>query len=1052
MFQVRQYNKAFKLRNILKYALWTILLIVTTLPELSAQNQKQPTFTVYGSVKDDKGVPIMGARIQIQESTRFTTTDEAGEFSVDVPGINTIINIEAVGFKSQSVTITDQKTIDVVLIDSEEGQGIKDRVFMPWAVTDKRSATGSASAITQEELRKSPVMSISNALSGRLPGLTVVSQSGSPGNENEYWRIRGIRTLENGGMNNMAKGGVGAPIAIVDGFERSFSDLDASEIESITVLKDAAATILYGMRGANGVILVTTKRGQENKRTIDVEVSTGIVSPLRLPEFMDSYEYAKFNNEAKFNDGLDKLYSDADLEKYRTNSDPLTHPNTDYYKEFIKPFTTQNKAALTMSGGNKIVRYFVSLAYNNQDGLYNRTDEGTGFDTKTRYSRYNTRTNIDVTISKRLEANISISGRIEDRRYPYETESAIFGVLSGYPSNAFPLSFTGIEPTLKTDIFMLGGNSLYTSNPLGMLSYRGFNEDTRRYYQLGVGFKYDMSFITKGLSFNFDLNADGYNLYNVFKYKTYRVWDRQVQPDLSVIYVPFNTESSLTTDFESTVTSYNGINLNLNYKRTFGLHDVKVFAMMRRFKTLYQQANQSDRKIEDYALRLNYSYNNRYFLEVATDLSGSDNFFLTKKPRILLPAVSAAWIVSDESFLKGSDVLKFLKLRASWGITANDEYSYLDINGYKYRYPYRDRWWTYAGDQYFGTSLTSVTVVREGVLPNNNFTPEKARMINFGIDSKYFNNHLSFSADAWFEKRYDIFSRGIGNLPSALGVLSTNLAIENNGIVFSRGFEIMAGWNSNIGKINYWLNGYVDHSKSTIDYMAEPYKEDPYRVETGGRVRQDFGLIALGLFKNQDDIDNSPVQKFGPYQAGDIKYKDLNGDNVIDANDYTALGLGTFPTLTYSMDMGFRIKQFDFSMLWQGSSQRSFYMDNVAVRAFYLDGNISEYARNRYTDEASWATADYPRLTTLANDNNWRISTFWLKDATFLRLKNLEIGYNLSGPAMKKLGLYGLRVYLNAYNILTLDNLKDFDPEDPSAGISKYPMTSIVNLGLNLKF
>ncbi len=1024
------------------------------LPGANAQARQQVPILVEGVVRNIQGEPVMGATILISESTSFTITDEYGNFSIEVPGTGSVINIEADGFDILSVTISDGRFLELVLQFSDEGQGIRDRVFIPWGVTDKRSLTSAISTISHAELRKSPVMALSTAVSGRVPGFTVVQGSGGPGLDSYEWRVRGIRTLENGGMNNMEKGGWGEPIIVVDGFERTFVDFDASEVESFSVLKDAAAVALYGMRGANGVVLVTTKRGQANKRTIDLELSQGLVTPMRLPKMLGSYDYARLHNEARVNDGLDPFWTAADLQKYQDGSSPLTHPDNDFYGEFIRDYTFQRKAALSMSGGNKVVKYFVSLAYNSQGGLYDRTDEGSLFETKTGYSRYNTRINLDIAVTRRLTTSLNLSGRIEDRRYPFESESAIFNLLSNTPPNAYPLSFTGIDPSLNKEIFMLGGNSIYTTNPLGALSYRGFREDTRRYYQLGINMKYELDFITDGLNLNFQFDADGYNYFRLSQSMTYPVWDRRVNPDESITYVRFNTPSSLSRTYGSEVINYNGWNLYLTYDKDFGDSKFNALGMWRRFTTIYQQANQPNQKLEDFAVRASYALRNKYFVESILTLTGSENFFMTNKSRLLLPVISGAWIVSEEDFLSGVDFFQYIKLRGSWGLTANDNYTFTDPNNIKYRYAYRDRWWSQNSQHAFGTALTYFNpIVREGVVPNRNITPEKGMMTNIGIESRQFNGHLYFSTDVWFEKRYDIFTRGEGSVPLAFGALPSNLPIENEGIVHSKGFETTLGWSgSPSSTFSYWVNGMVDYWTNKIDYMAEPFKEDAYRVETGGMVRQNFGLIALGLFKNQQEIDNSPVQMFGPYQPGDIKYKDMNNDGVIDANDFTSIGRTTFPQLSYAMDMGIRVGNFDASVLLQGSSMKSFYLTNNAVRAFTSNGSISEYSLGRYTDEASWATADYPRLTTLANNNNWRISTFWLKDAAFLRVKNVELGYNLPMASARRLGMYGMRVYLNAYNLFTFDNFKVFDPEDPNAGISKYPMTRIVNIGFNLKF
>ncbi len=1019
-----------------------------------ADKKKQDPVIIYGEIVSDRGVPVMGAVISVQESSAHALSDEMGNFMIELPRLKSVLVVEAEGFDRYSTVVLNGNRQKIILKASVEGQGVKDKVNMPWMTTDKRSLTASVSTITHAELRKSPTMRLNQALSGRLPGLNVVAGSAFPGDEAGSLRIRGIRTLENDGMNNMKKGGYGVPIVIVDGFERGFKDFDANEVESFSILKDAAATAIYGSRGANGVILVTTKRGQENRRTIDVEFSSGIVRATNLPEFLPAEDYAVLHNEARINDGLEPLYTQEDIQKYKDGSDPLGHPNVDYYKEFVKPLTHQVKAALSLSGGNRIVKYFVSLSYNNQGGLYKRINEDPSIETKLRYSRYNARTNLDVQVFKRLSASFNLSGRIEDRRYPTSTGSTIFQMFSRYPSNAFPLEFTGIDPVLNKEIKMLGGNALYTSNPLGELSYSGAYENTKRYYQLGVQLHHDMDYLTKGLKANFEFNTDGYNYVRTYTDRQYLVWERILNPDGSVNrYKSYNTESTLKRGWNGSATEqWSGLTLNFIYDRTFGMHKINGLLMYRQFRTTYENANQPDRKNQDFVFRGNYSFKNRYFLDVTANYSGTDNFYLTDAPRSLFPAASLSWIISDEPWMK-NDFMQLLKLRASWGITGNDEYTFADVNGLKYRFPYRDRWWSQSGAHAWGIARTSVpNVVREGVVPNRAFAIEKSRMVNVGLDARFFGRRLSVSADVFFEKRYNIYTRGDGSVPLVFGVRSDNLPILNNGEVDSKGGEISLGWIHTAGNFTYWANGYVDYSTSKIVNMDEPAKDDAYRVETGGSVRQDYGLVALGLFKNYDEINSSPAQMFGPYQPGDIKYADLNHDNVIDANDYTRIGSGTFPKVGFALELGLKYKNLDLSVLFQGASGRSHYLSNNAMRAFKDNGNVSKYALNRYTDQASWETATYPRLTTVANDNNWRVSTYWLKDATYIRLKNFELGYNFSERIARKIGMYGLRLYFNAYNLFTIDNMDGMDPEDTNAGINSYPQVQIFNFGLNLKF
>ncbi len=1071
MIQLNHYIKGRLCRTVLS-ALVVSLVAILLAPSLYAQRGQTP-FRVFGVVTDERSVPIMGAVIRIQESTVFTETDEMGEYDIEVPGMGAILTIEARGFLSQSVTVSGERA-DVVLQVAPIGQEERDRIDLPWAVSDRRRVTASVARMTHDELRQSPVMSLSRAVSGRLPGFTVIQQAGDPGFSSENWTIRGDRTLVSGGMNNMTKGGYGAPIAIVDGFEREWTDFDASEIESISILRDAAALNIYGLRGANGVILVNTRRGQENRRTIDLELSSGIVTPTRMPHYLGSYDYARLFNEARLNDGLSEVYDENDLALYantnRAADDPtrLSHPDNDYLDMFLRDYVMQSKAALTLSGGNPLGRYFVSISYNREQGLYDRTTEGPDFDVASAFNRFNTRVNLDINITDRLSAAVNLAGRLELRKYPYSSEGYIFGLLTDLPPNAFPIEFRGIDPDIGREIHMLGGSTVqwdrygYNHNPLGVLSNRGYTDGTRRYYQMGATVRYELDFITEGLYAQASIDNDGYSLYNVSRFRAYPVWEYLGSAD-GTEHRLMNTPGSLSTGSGWNARTWYGTNFNLNYDREFGEHHFQAFAMMRRFRTDMPWANQPDLKNEDFALRLNWGFRNRYFIEATGTLASNDNIYETLTPRVFLPVISGAWIVSDEDFLAGSDIVSFLKLRASHGLTANDWYTWVDPNNLRYRFPYRNRYWSTASGTAWGVSLAwGPTHSYEGAIPNLGFTAERGRISNLGIDLDLLESRLSLSTDLWFERRFDIYTNGEGTIPMTLGVFPSEFPIINEGIVESQGLELTLGWRDQIGtNITYWMRGMFDVSKNTIVEMSEPGRDFDYQVETGGPVRQDWGLIAMGLFMTQEEVDNSPEQTFGPYGVGDIRYQDVNGDGQIDVNDMVAIGEGRWPTISYAMDMGLRAGNFDFSLFWQGSSRRSYYQSSNYYRPFTSFGSVSEFSLDRAildTDAngdlyvTNPETATSPRLSTQYSDNNYRISTFWLQDVTFLRLRNAEIGYNLSNINAERLGLHGVRLYVNAYNLLTFDNVGTHDPEDPFAGITRHPVSRITNLGVILKF
>ena len=1037
------------------------LLICFQVSDMQAQSKKnQPKdFTVYGNVRSEKGIPLMGVSISVQDSFYDTESDENGDFSITIPSIGSVLAFETEYYQMFFQTVTSDGYLNIVMKEAPMGQGARDKVNMPYRTTQKRNVTAAVSTIGSDDLEKSKVTSIGNALSGRLPGMTSRQYSGRPGYDEATFRIRGVRTLLDGASNAETVYGVASPLIIVDGFERNFAELDPAEIESFSVLKDAAATAIYGIRGANGVILVNTKRGETNKRSIDFKYNEGVLTPTDcLPDFVDSYTYAKWYNEARINDGYSPVYTQEDLNLYKSGASPLTHPNNDYYGTFLNKTAPQRKASLAMKGGNQVARYFVVLGYTYQGGLYNFQDFNPDFSTKTNYSRYNIRSNIDVNLTKWLTFTADVAGRIEERKYVDSDTDAIMDALHT-PANAYPISFYGIEPNLNKEIFMLGGNSVYKNNPLGILAYKGYAENTRRYYQVTGRLKADLGdVITPGLSAEFSGHLDGYNNYIVTKSRNFLVWQYGKDLDGNDTYTSFGSETSLTAEGSYDTQRYYGMDANIKYSRDFGRHSVNAMLLWTQNLTQFRQNNQADYRFQNFAFWANYSYANKYFLDISGGYSGCDKFYYTNHRRTFTPAVALAWIISEENFMKGLNALDYLKLRASYGLSDNNEYTFVDINSNDERYPARERWWTGSGYQYFGISRTSQTYAMEGRMPNPDVTLEKAAMANLGLEGSLFQHRLNFDLEIWHEHRYDIYTAPLGRFPNVLGLLDGRLPISNDGVVNSQGIEFEASWSDKVGRFSYSIGGNVAYMDSRIIDMSEPFREYDNLVQTGKRVRQDYGLVCLGLFKDWDDIANSPEQQFGTYQPGDLKYKDINGDGIIDTNDFTDIGMGRDPRLAFALNLAFAYRGFDLSLLFQGTGAQSLYAYNDSMRAFYDNGTAQYFMENRYQTyedgSNNWATATYPRFTSQSNDNNWRVSDYWFKDATFLRLKNAELGYTFPEKWFGKTNLDRARIYVNAYNAFTISHVSEYhlDPEDWLAGSYRYPQTRIFNIGIDLTF
>ncbi len=496
----------------------------------------------------------------------------------------------------------------------------------------------------------------------------------------------------------------------------------------------------------------------------------------------------------------------------------------------------------------------------------------------------------------------------------------------------------------------------------------------------------------------------------------------------------------------------------MRYDRTFGKHSISAFVAYDHTRLEYKAGNYSDEKWQGFNAKVNYSYDNRFYLDLIGNYSGSDKFFYTANKKEFYPAVSAGWIISEEKFMKGSrNWLDYLKVRASWGITGNDAYTYVDINSVAERYPARARWWTYSDQQYFGTSLSYEGIfIKEGRVPNYEIETEKARMINLGIEAEMFKHRLNFGVDLWQEHRTKIYNVSEGSLPSIIGMFDTRLPIMNDGEMKSRGFEVTLDWKDKIGDFTYGIGAYVDYNENEIINMGEPPREYKNLIQTGNGTMVNYGLVALGLFKDWDDINNSPVQEFGSYQPGDIKYKDVNNDGVINSNDITKISEGSYPRLNGALNLYLGYRGFDINVLLQGSALRDAYMNNNAMWAFYSNTNVTDIALGRYVTNAdgtnNWETATYPRLTTLDNDNNWRCSTYWIQDCSYLRVKNVEIGYNFPKQMLERAKIYGLRIYAKGQNLGVLTGVENFDPEDTAAGISSYPFLRTFNFGVQIKF
>ncbi|QNL39443.1 MULTISPECIES: SusC/RagA family TonB-linked outer membrane protein [Bacteroides] len=888
-----------------------------------------------------------------------------------------------------------------------------------YGIQPKWMTTSAVSSVKGDEL-KSFVPNIANMLNGRIPGLVVQQWGCEPGADSPAMNARGVNTY-----------GSGAGLFIViDGFQSTeayFQQLTPQEIESITLLKDASATAIYGSKGANGVLLITTKRGTSDKIKINFSIQSGFQQPLRLPEFLGAYDYATLYNEALVNDGKSPLYTPMDLEAYKAGNDPIFHPDVDWYETILRkaaPITNYN---FTASGSNEYFRYFVLLNVLDDRSLYRKAGNVSDFSKNGTYTRYNFRTNIDVKLSKRLQGAVTLGGTIEDKTNPGTSEntSGMFDLMSSIAPNAFPVYVsTG----------MYGGNSMY-SNPLGDLMQTGYTSYNGRSLQAIFQLKGDLGFITPGLSVS---GAVGFNTY----FKSYSKKSRQyarysVDRDNAdeIIYTTYGQNTSLAGD-ESSSSQWRDYSLqaSLNYNRTFNeLHNIDAI-----YLGSYNDyvVTGTDLSYKNIAMggRVTYSYDKRYIGEFSFGYNGTENF--PKGHRFgFFPAGSLGWILSNEAFLKGNPILNYLKLRASYGIVGND-----NIGGIRYMF---DQYYDGYG-YHLGNSNNVQDGLVQGKLANPDVTWEKEKKFNAGFEATLINK-IDVSFDYFIQKRSNILSQPYRTVPDYLGISRPDI---NIGKVDNKGLETSIRYNG-IGKkdLTYFVETSFWYAKNKVVYNAEAIQENEYLYGTGRMVGQPFVLEAIGFFKDEDDILKSPTQTFTDVRPGDIKYKDQNKDGKIDSNDYYPIGYTSMPQITLGLHGGITFKGFDLDVFFQGAANRTVYCGGKYYHAFQNDGKVSSIAMGRWTPETA-ETATYPRLSSENNLNNYQASSFWQKNGNFLKLRSLEIGYTLPFQFSRKINLEKVRIFANGTNLFSLDHMDGFtDPET----MSGYPALRTISFGLSIQ-
>jgi TonB-linked SusC/RagA family outer membrane protein len=910
-----------------------------------------------------------------------------------------------------------------------------DLVHLPFGPTiESRKNTAALSMIKGDRLKGVNTPTLGNTLMGQLSGLYVSQSGGAQGNTDfPGLFVRGRQTFQD---NNV--------LVLVDGFETNWFSLLPEEIESVSVLKDAAALSQFGMDAANGAVLITTKRGTESSKTkINFTSRFGVHSPRFLPDVVNNGDYATMFNEGLISDGktIREGYfrNDSIVNFFKTGEYPFLYPDVDWYKEVVRPNALSQDYALSFSGGRQDAKYYVALGFADYQGLYTGTETKRVTNSNYNLKRYNLRVNFDVNITKFLSAQTNFRGTINDKYFPNASENTLWRTLSLF--NPYPVI---------TQDGRWAGTQGYADNPKATILQRGYQSINDRTVDANVKLIGKLDFITKGLRAYWQINFSNFffDTYN----KTRSLYYDEVIPRFDLIttpgVLPYDKVTRGTVDNNFTITQGNGTQFNrstmlsgLEYGRSFGDHEFYAAA------SYYQETFRAEGAEMPFAEqrimgRVMYNFKRKYFAELGYAYSGSENF--PKGNRFgFFPSLSAGWIMSDESFMQKVDFVNFLKMRASWGLLGNDN------TGNAGRFIFNQNY-VGTGNYLIGNNLgVNAPMFNQGNLANRNVTWEKANRINVGFESVLFHK-FSVAFDYFYERRTDIFLNPSSYIPAVMGV---NFAAVNRGKTKAYGAELELNYKEKISNVTLNIGGNISFARNKIIDIAEFTPSDPYLVAKGNPINQPFVLEFAGFYRDQADINSSPQQLFGSVRPGDIKYKDQNGDGVIDNRDRKPFGNTALPQLFYGANASLNYKSFDFFVAIQGAAQRTVsLLDNNMIVPF-LNGGVkpSPWVKNNYWTSTRMDMAKFPRLTTEQNDNNYRASTLWQRDGSFLRLQTVEIGYQMPIKWSNKIGMDGIRFFVSANNLLTIDRIDEINVDPEVMNPFVHPPLKSFNFGFTLK-
>ncbi|WP_143305795.1 TonB-dependent receptor [Chitinophaga vietnamensis] len=1012
--------------------------------------QQDNEITVKGLVMDVNGDPLPGATVTVEGSTKGMVTDVLGAFSVKAKK-DDIIKVAMMGMNPAEVRVADRRTLKVTL--TEKVDKLNEVVVVGFGNQRKVTVTGAVSTVNMQDM-KAPVASLTNALVGKVSGIiSMQNAGGEPGYDNPQFTLRGVGTFQ----------GSTSPLIIVDGVQRddvnstyggAFNNIDPEDVQSISLLKDASATAVYGAKGANGVIIITTKRGVAGKPKVSAKAETGFTGLTQMPKMLDGVTYMKLYNEARQNDGLSPVYSDEVIKKTASGLDPYLYPNVNWIKTIYKDWASMTNANVNVSGGGESMRYYASMSFYDQDGQY-KVSNINDYNPNLNFKRYDFRSNVDMNVTKTTLLSLNLASMLVNARYPGYPAGGIW--YEAYATN--PIAF----PVKYPNNMWAGPRNNGGANPFNMVQNSGYSTEFKPSIQSVLSLNQKLDALTQGLTATARFSFDTYAEFDNSRKGTNDLWfasSRDANGNLVMervrtgsTYLGYGSSSS-----GERVMYLEG---NLAYDRNFGNHTFggllvgsirnRIIGSAGDLKSAIPYRNQNA------AARVTYSFKDKYLAELNIGATGSENFEKGKRWGYF-PAASAGWVISKEDFFQPlTQTISLLKLRGSYGTTGNDQ-----ISGNRFGYlTYIDN----SGGISFGANPQWYGGIAANVIGTQNLTWEKSAKTDVGLEVGLWNK-LTFIVDAFQDKRSKILvARGT---ISPIAGYGDAVVYANLGEMQNKGMDASVEYNDKFGKdVTLRIFGNITYAKNKIIYADNPKAIYPYQQFEGSRYGEFFGYVSQGLFKDQADVEKSPRQS-RPVFPGDIKYADLNGDGQIDANDATFLGKSSFPTWSYGFGFNVGYKRFELSAVFAGvkdvgimaNGQAIGFSDygasGVGVVPFtgigQYPGNVIEQVTDRWTKDNPRQDALYPRITIAStNDNNYLNSSWWLKDGSFMRLRQATIGYYFITPEMKRRGISSLQLYANGTNLFTLTKFKLWDPELGSNG-ARYPYPRTVTMGLRAQF